>query len=390
MVLGSSSAVPAAPHGKSHASEEHVREALLAHQVALNPTPAQAAITQAERWVESHPDDPRAHVALAMGFARRARETADPVYYEAGEDAVERAFELSPDHLGALRARAWLWLGQHRFASALELAEKVQKRYPDDLLTYALIADASVELGDYDRAEEATQFILDMRPGSPIALSRGAYLRELFGDLPGALDWMREALQSIRPAESEDRAWLLTQMAHLERSQGHLDRAAQYAERALDTFADYHYALAELARVREAEGRYTDAVSLWARHYELAPHPENLFYLAKARYAAGDREDALEMMAEFETLALEESESEDNANRDLVLYYVDYAKTPAKALALAEREVERRRDVLTLDAYAWALFANQQPDAARTALREALSVGTKAPEIAAHAAAMGI
>jgi len=348
-------------------------------------TPAERAIEQAERWIDRKPDQPRSHAALAMAFARRARETAEMDYYERGHEALARAFELDPESLEAARAKAWLLLGQHRFAEGLKVAEAVQKRVPDDLLTYAMIADAAVELGDYTKAEETVQWMLDLRPGSVPALTRGAYLRELFGNIPGAIDWMGAAYRRVRATETEDRAWILTHMAHLERLQGNLAPAGRWAEQALEIFPGYHYALAQLAKVRETEGKLEEAVRLWTEHYEVAPHPENLFYLAKAKYRLGDREEALRMMGEFESLALEESENEDNANRDLVLYYVDYANQPAEALALAKRETERRQDVLTLDAYAWALFSAGQVEAARDVIDEVMAVGVVDPELLAHA-----
>jgi hypothetical protein len=58
----------------------------------------------------------------------------------------------------------------------------------------------------------------------------------------------------------------------------------------------------------------------------------------------------------FEREARAETGNVDNANRELALYYADQARQPAAALEVARRERQHRRDVRTLDAYAWALF----------------------------------
>jgi hypothetical protein len=72
----------------------------------------------------------------------------------------------------------------------------------------------------------------------------------------------------------------------------------------------------------------------------------------------------------------------------LVFYYVDHAKKPADALRIATLEIGRRQDVYTLDAYAWALFANDRIREARDYSERALAVGVKDPEVLARAAAI--
>ena len=52
---------------------------------------------------------------------------------------------------------------------------------------------------------------------------------------------------------------------------------------------------------------------------------------------------------------------------------------------VAKLEASRRQDVHTLDAYAWALFANQQYDEASRTMEKALAVGVKDPDILEHA-----
>ena len=58
-------------------------------------------------------------------------------------------------------------------------------------------------------------------------------------------------------------------------------------------------------------------------------------------------------------------ERADNSNHELVFYYADHAKQPEKALKVAQQEYAWRRDVYTLDAYAWALHVNGQDSEAR-------------------------
>ena len=67
---------------------------------------------------------------------------------------------------------------------------------------------------------------------------------------------------------------------------------------------------------------------------------------------------------------------------------MDYAKSPVKALDLAKREIARRHDVYTRDAYAWALAAAGDADAASTEIKKAVELGVKDPLILSHAAAI--
>jgi tetratricopeptide (TPR) repeat protein len=351
-------------------------------------TPAQRSLARARASIDKAPAAATGHVELAMALARRARETADPDFYDLAEQAIAKALELSPADFEALKARAWVRLGQHRFAEARELAEALNRRVPDDVMVYGLLADASVELGDYERAERACQWMLDLRPGNVPALTRAAYLRELFGDVQGAVELMAQALDATPFGESEDRAWLLTQLAHLDLVTGKSREAVERLEQALQHFPGYHYALAQLARARSAQGRHAEAASLLRQRYEAAPHPENHYDLAVALERAGLGAEARAAFAEFEKAALLEAEGEDNANRELIFYYADHARRPADALAVAQRQLARRRDVHTLDAYAWALFRSGRFGEADKAIDQALVVGIRDASMLYHAGAI--
>ncbi|MEM1452190.1 MAG: tetratricopeptide repeat protein [Planctomycetota bacterium] len=351
---------------------------------AAGTTPAERAIAVARRGVTNAPQSVEAHVALATALSRRARETADPVWYDRSDEALDASLELAPEHFGAARMRVWNQLGRHEFEDALAGALALHERAKDDVATYGLLVDAQVELGRYADAEESAQWMLNLRPGTPAAMTRVSYLRELFGDVPGAIDAMRAAFHSTRPSEAEDRAWMLTHLAHLELERGRTDAAEGYATGALELFDDYHYALKELARVRSAQGRHADALALLQRRYVVAPHPENLYDAAEAAAEAGDAEAAREMFERFESLALEETGSIDNANLELVEYWLERVGDDTaieRALDLASRRAERRCDVATLASLAWAQHRAGQHAEALATIDEVVAVGWRSPKV---------
>lgn len=356
---------------------------------AQSRTPAQERIAAAEAMLRSSQGGYDAYNELALAYTRRARETSDTSFYDRAEEAIQSSLRLSPRNFEAQKLRAWVLLGRHEFAAALELATALNKQAPDDLLVYGLLTDAHVELGHYKEAEEACQWMLDLRPGNIPALTRAAYLRELFGDLEGAGELIGAAYERTVPTEVEDQAWLLTQAAHLQLQAGRADRAEPLLQRALSLFGGYHYALAQLANVRTAQGRHADAVELLRQRYVAAPHPENLHALAEALARAGRRDEARRAFAEFEAAARRESAGWDNANRELVFYYADRARKPVEALRIASAELARRQDVYTREAYAWALHKSRRTRQARAEMARVLAVGIKDPEVLARAAAMG-
>ena len=343
---------------------------------AENPmSPAEQKIAAARKAIDRNPENYDAYNQLALAQARRARETADPRYYDRADESLAISLRLSPKNLEAERIEVWILLGKHEFAAALEHAVALNKRVPDDVMTYAFLVDANVELGNYAEAEKAAQWMLDLRPGNVPGLTRAAYLRELFGDIEGAIDFMQNAYQRTPNTEVEDRAWTLTQLAHLDLMRGRVENADRLLKSALALYPEYHYALANLGKVRTAQGRLDEAVQAFRDLYHVAPHPENLYLLAKSLERAGRTEECMKAFSEFEQKALAESIVTDNSNRELVYYFADVADNPSEALRIARMETARRHDSPTLEAYAWALHANGMTNQAQAAMKSALEVG---------------
>jgi tetratricopeptide (TPR) repeat protein len=359
--------------------------ALFSMLPAFAATPAETAILKAQQEVAKRPDYCPSYNALAMAYARRARETSDVAFYEKAEQTLKQSFAIAPDNYEGLKVRTWLLLGRHEFAKAREVASRLNRQTPDDVTVYGYLADSNAELGNYNEAVDAVQWMLNLRPGNVPGLTRAAYLRELHGDIEGAIDLMQRAYDSTPYQELEDRAWLLTQIAHLHLAAGRLPEAEKFANGALGVFPNYHYALGAMGQIRLAEERYEEAVSLFQKRYAAAPHAENLFAVAEALQRAGRHQEAARAFADFERRALQESSLADNANHELAAYYTDYAHQPEEALRITESEVARRHDAFTLAAYAWALAATGDYRRANSEMHQALSFGLKDPKVLAHA-----
>jgi tetratricopeptide (TPR) repeat protein len=383
--LWASPQTTAAPKGRKKAKMRTLITLLLLTTSVLAQSPAELAISSARNAIAKKPAQFSGYNQLAVALARRARETSDVNFYAQAEDVLKKSFELAPANIEGEKVKIWLLLGRHEFAAALAEATALNRQVPDDVLVYGFLTDANVELGNYDAAEKSVQWMLNLRPGNLPALTRAAYLRELFGDNEGALELMNMAYQATPSSEAEDGAWILSQLGHLYFASGQLDKAADALQTALIKFPGYHYALGNLAKVRIQEKRHAEAVVLLQQRYKAAPHAENLYDLAEALELAGHHEEAQRAFTEFETKSLAESVRADNSNRELIFYYADHAHEPAKALTVAEKEFARRHDVFTLDAYAWALHVNGRDAEARKQIATALAVGIRDPQMMRHA-----
>ena len=353
-------------------------------------TPAEIAIRQATANVEKQPDHYPYYNELAAAYVRRARETSDVQFYAKAEEALQKSFSLAADNYEGLSVATSLQLSRHEFSKALETATRLNKLMPDDVIVHGYIVDADVELGNYKDAIVAAQWMLNLREGNVPGLTRAAYLRELHGRITGALELMQMAYDRLPASEIEQRAWVLAKVAHLELLNGELPKAESDADAALRSFPGYDLGVDTLAQVRLAQARYADAVTLFRQRHDATADPHVLYELAETQEWAGQHDEAKQSFQEFEKRALAQSNLANNANRELIYYYVDYARQPAKALEIAQQEVARRQDVFTLDAYAWALAGSGDYTAANKQLEKPLAMDVKDPKLLFHAGSIAL
>jgi len=340
-------------------------------------SPAEERIQAAEQAIQNNPQRYQAYNDLAFALVSRARETSDAMYYGQAAEAVEKSLRLARGNFEALKAQVEVLLGQQRWEEARESARSLNRSTPDDVPLWGYLAEAAFELGDYDEAVKTTQWMLDLRRNNTRGLLRAAELRVVYGYLDPALDFYNQAYQQVAPQEVEQIAFILTRMAGVELMRGRIESAQKLLDLALQQFPGYYLSLEMSACLRAAQGKSAEAVDVWRRRNQQLPTPESRYGLAQALEQDGQRDQAKAAYAEFERAAAPLVDQPANANRELILYNVNYAHNPAEALRVARLEVARRHDVFTLDAYAWALTANGQNEEAKEQMKKALAIGTQ-------------
>jgi tetratricopeptide (TPR) repeat protein len=348
-------------------------------------TPAQLRIAAATQQLKSAPKKVQAYNELAIAFLARVRETADPGYLKDADTALAQGLSLNADDFQLQRTQVALMLSRHQYTQAKERATVLNHRTPDDVMTYGYLAEADIALGNYPEAETNAQWMLNMRPNNIPGLLIGAKLRTLYGDTHGAIDFLNLAYSETSPTEVEDLAWIANQIASIQIESGQIDAAAKTLEQSQQLFPHYPYTIENLARVRMCQNRASDAVQLLLQATSIDNNPHVLYQLAKAQEAAGQPKEARATYAEFETFASDPERTTDQSRLDLIMMYAGSPANASSALKLAMQEITVRQDVWTLDAYAWALYANAKFQDADAAAQKAIAVGIQNAQIFDHA-----
>jgi len=165
----------------------------------------------AQAEIERDPNSSRGYTKLAALYMKESRRTGDFSLNANAQEAVAHALELDPTDVPARKLEASLHLANHRFSKAIDAAKELQAEYPRDSFVYGLLSDAYVELGDYDKAVDAAQTMVDLKPGTA-SYSRVAQIRTLHGDHRGAIEMFQRAARIADPADKETQSWCLVQL----------------------------------------------------------------------------------------------------------------------------------------------------------------------------------
>jgi tetratricopeptide (TPR) repeat protein len=326
-------------------------------------------IQRAQDRLRLVPGDYPTWASLGSAYLERARVTADPSYYPKAEGALRKSLQLRPnDNAPALTGLGALANARHDFAGARGLAQQALRLDPYSWNAYGVLADAETQLGRPDSATQAIEHMLDLRPGLA-AYARASYDLEQHGRIPDAQNLLRQALNSaVDPA---DMAFCRYQLGELAWQSGQLDDAEREYAAGLAVDPTYLPLRQGRAKVAAAQGHLDAALTDYAGITRTTPAPAYFIEYAELLRAAGHDADADAQLALAD--AAQQLFTANGGTDDLTGAWLALARNrPADALAMAQREWNRRQFTDVADILAWMLHANgRDADALQYAKRSA-------------------
>ena len=328
------------------------------------------------QWrVSRDPDDFSNYNRLAASYLQKARESGDVTYFDLAEKAVQRSLELESTHAQAADGHfqaASVFFGEHRFAEAAREAEKSLACDEEFISAYSIMGDALTEMGEYAKAAEAYAKLQPRRSLTPelhyLQLTRAATLAMAQANPRAAIEPLQLAAAEADAAHlpKENIAWTQYTLADAQFQLGRLDAAEQEVRQSLASFPGYHRALAELARIRAAQGRLPEAAESYKKAIAVIPLPVYAAALGDVLTKLDKRDEAEKNFRLVEFIAT--LNAKQLYNRELASFYADHGLHLDKALELATRELQVRHDLYTYDTLAWVQLRSGKVNEARQSL----------------------
>lgn len=342
--------------------------------------------------IEQHPESIKPKISLSSLFIQEARITGDYLYYDkAAMKYVDDALKIDSNNFDALTLKALLHMSQHHFAEGLAVAEKARQINPYSAFVYGILVDGNVEMGNYEKAVENSDKMVSIRPDLR-SYSRIAYLREIHGDYPGAIEAMKLAVEAGVPGD-EATEWCRVQLGHLYENTGDFLSAEMQYRISDDERPGYPHAKAGLARVAAAKKDYKTAMD----YLKQIDAPGNAMQVRDQMIdllnAMGEKEAANKMATETiqEMAAISQKGERDQtvghyADRELAIGYLrinDYDN----ALKHALMEYNRRpMNIDVNETVAWVYYSMGDYARALPYIRTAMRTKSKNPTLVSRAA----
>ena len=341
--------------------------------------------------LRANPDDNKSRLLLAQAYLQEARVTGDHPYYDgAAMQLLDVVLKADPQNFEALCCKASLCLTQHHFAQGLALAEQAQKINPHSGFVYGLLTDANVEMGHYQEAVKMADKMNMIRPELP-AYARVSYLREIHGDMPGAIEAMDYAVKAGYPG-LEQTEWTRVALGNLYEVSGDTARARDCYLMALAARPGYAYALAGVGRMAAAQKDYARAIKLHqqarilVKDYAFVDELTDLYHLnGQPEESKKMAKESIDMLASAAEEADEDESMGHYADRELAYAYLKTNELD-KALEHAKIEYDRRPDNIDVnETMAWVLYKRGQYTEAHKYMQVARRTGSKNPVLLCRA-----
>jgi tetratricopeptide (TPR) repeat protein len=295
-------------------------------------------------------DDPKAmepRLNLAYVFINEARITGEHGHYYPAAlkmlNGILDRGDLNKDmRFRALAAKAGVQLSLHDFQNALTTGQQAVTLNPYNAQIYGALVDANVELGHYDEAVKMADKMVSIRPDLR-SYSRVSYLREIYGDVDGAIEAMHMAVDAGVPGQ-EPSCWARLTLGHLLEQYRSADEAEQQYQEILAQRPDYPFALAALAGVKMKKDDNKEAMRLLNKAAGIIPEVSFYEQIAELQKKKGDKAAYENTMQTVFAMFADDEKHGHNMDLEYAKIYTDLDPDLNKALAYAKKELQKRPD----------------------------------------------
>jgi tetratricopeptide (TPR) repeat protein len=334
--------------------------------------------------IQQNPNDYKSMLALSQAYIQEGRETGDHGYYDKSAlELLDKVLENEPKNFEALCCKATVLLSQHHFAEGLTMAQQALPINPNSAFIYGILCDANLELGNYEAAVTMADKMVSIRPDIR-SYARISYLRELYGDLPGAIKAMKLAVSAGYPG-LEQTEWTRCILGHLYENTGSLDSADYQYKMALSERPDYAFAISGLGRIAKAQTNYKQAIVYFEKakglitEYSFSDELTDLYRLNnEPEKATKNAEEVITMLSPNADVEAENGHGH-YADKELAYAYLkrnDFDKALQHALVEYERR-PKNNDVL--ETLAWVNYKRSNYKEALKLIQQALKTNCKNP-----------
>ena len=304
-----------------------------------------AAIRTLQNDIRRKPGDQKKKFMLALAYMQEARITGEhPHYYPLAQKLLDEVIGSRPDDRSllfeALVAKATVQLSLHEFDKALRTGNAAFKLDTTTASLYGVFCDAYAELGNYPQAIASADKMTSIRPDIR-SYSRISYLREIHGDVQGAIEAMQEAIQSGMPG-LEQTAWARITLGGLYESTGRLAEAEMQYNIALAERPHYPFALGSLGRLEAKRKNYSKAIELLKRASGIIPEFSFLQNLASVYKLTGEKNKARYVTDELLQSLQEDQKAGHAVDLELANIHLELTGDIDEAYGYANKEYRRR------------------------------------------------
>jgi tetratricopeptide (TPR) repeat protein len=333
--------------------------------------------------VKTKPDNLHFQNLLAGAYIQKVRESMDYSYLDRASQILNDVIAQDSRNYEAARLRTEVALERHDFKLAVEYSTALTDWAPYDSWNWGTLGDAWIEIGDYDKAADAYQKMVNLHPDLA-SYNRAAYFRFINNDVETAIKFMKLAISS-GSAMAENTAWCEVELGKMYLKIGNVAEAQSSFESALRYFPSYHTALAGLAQTKAAKKDWKGAIANMKLAQQGTPMPDYAAALFDYYTAAGQHQEAQKQKEMIYIIDRLGQAGKEKANRNLAIIYADHDWNLPRALELAQAELDVRGDIYTYDALAWALYKNHKYKEADEAIAKAMRFKTPEPNFRLHA-----